>query len=253
MSAELWTAPAGSLPEGVRFAMATRNGGVSEGPYATLNLGLRVDDREEAVLENARRVREALGMTQDEPRRVRQVHGAALVGAAQVGANGAGRAADGFLVRGGDPWVAVSVADCAPVAVVAADGSQGALLHSGWRGTRDGIAVRAVEALGRRGVPPSELHVVVGPCIHACCYPVGAETAARFPTFLSKPHPSGRFALDLPGAILTSLAGAGVSPGRSFTAPECTACRPDRFFSHRRDSGVTGRHWALLSLPTPGR
>jgi YfiH family protein len=256
VSAEFWSAPAGSLPEGVRFVMATRNGGVSEGPFATLNLGLRVGDRDDAVLENVRRVRDALGLAQDEPRRVRQVHGTVLVDAAEgiaaADAGAAWAAADGFLVRRGDPWVAVSIADCAPVAVVSSDGSQGALLHSGWRGTADGIGVRAVEALRRRGIPPSELHVVVGPCIHSCCYPVGSEVAARFPTFLLKPHPSGRFALDLPGAVLAGLAGAGVPRHRAVAARECTACLPDCYFSHRRDSGRTGRHWALLRLSAPG-
>jgi polyphenol oxidase len=257
VSAEFWTAPAGSLPDGVRFVMATRNGGVSEGPFATLNLGLRVGDKDDAVLENVRRVRDALGLAGDEPRRVRQVHGTAMVSAAGGGAaNDVGAswaAADGFLVQGGDPWVAVSIADCAPVAIVSSDGSQGALLHSGWRGTADGIGVRAVEALRRRGVPPSELRVVVGPCIHACCYPVGSEVAARFPTSLLKPHRSGRFALDLPGAILDGLTGAGVPRHRAVAARECTACLPDGYFSHRRDSGRTGRHWAFLRLSAPGR
>jgi YfiH family protein len=240
-----WEAPFGSLPSGARFALTTRRGGVSEGPFARLNVGLRVGDREEAVLENIRRVRAAAGMSEDEPLRVRQVHGTAI-----VEPSGSGSAADGFLVAGGDPWVAVSVADCAPVALVSRDGARGALLHSGWRGTVDGIGVRAVEALARRGVDRAGVHAVIGPCIHACCYPVGNEVARRVPTFLLKPHPSGRFALDLPGAIAAALGSAGVSPARITIAPECTACRPDAFYSHRRDAGVTGRHWAILRLGT---
>lgn len=237
---EFWSAP---LPSGARFLMTTRIGGVSEGPFATLNLGLRVGDGEEAVAENARRVREACGMDAGEPLRVRQVHGAEL-----VAPSGAGSAADGILVRAGDPWAGVSVADCAPVALVTSDGSRGALVHSGWRGTLDGIAPRAARALAEGGAL-RDIHVVIGPCIHACCYPVGPETARLFPTFLLRPHPSGRFALDLPGAIAASLAAAGLSPARIAVAPECTACRPDRFYSHRRDAGRTGRHWALLRLP----
>jgi YfiH family protein len=182
-------------------------------------------------------------MGEDEPRRIRQVHGTAMVSPAEAGA-----AADGFLLRAGDPWAAVSVADCAPVALVSDDGTWGALLHSGWRGTALGIGVRAIGALERHGVSASGIHVVVGPCIHACCYPVGLEVARGFPTFLLKPHRSGRFALDLPAAIMAALEGAGVPAGRLAAAPECTACLPDRFYSHRRDSGVTGRHWAILRL-----
>ncbi|HET7497187.1 MAG TPA: polyphenol oxidase family protein [Candidatus Eisenbacteria bacterium] len=241
-----WTPPPGALPAGATLAMTTRLGGVSRGPYAELNVGLRVGDREDSVLENIRRVRGALGMDAREPARVRQVHGIDL----EVAANALDRAprADGFLLEAGDPWAAVSVADCAAVALVAEDGARGALVHSGWRGTLDGIAVRAALALERSGSPPETLRVVIGPCIHVCCYPVGPETAGRFPAFLIEPHVSGGFALDLPGAIAASLSGAGVPRARIAIAPECTACLPDRFYSHRRDRGTTGRHWMLLRL-----
>jgi YfiH family protein len=212
-----------------------------------LNIGLRVGDREDAVLENVRRVRASLGMGEAEPLRVRQVHGAVVVGPERVGA-----AADGLLVERGDPWIAVSVADCAPVALVSEDGVRGALVHSGWRGTLDGIAVRASDALARDGASREGLQVVIGPCIHSCCYPVGPETAGRFPAFLIQPRPSGGFALDLPGAIAASLIASGVPAARIAVATECTACLPERFYSHRRDRGVTGRHWALLRLAPPG-
>lgn len=243
----LWAPPEGTLPR-ARFFMTTRLGGVSEGPFASLNLGLRAGDQDEAVRENVRLVRKALEMSDAEPIRVRQVHGDAL-----VPASGAGAAADGILLGPGDPWAAVSVADCAPVALVAPDGSRGALVHSGWRGTRLGIALRAAEALARDGAPLESLHVLIGPCIHACCYPVGPETARQFPTSLLRAHPSGSFALDLPGAIAASLASAGVDAARISVAPECTACLPERFYSHRRDRGTTGRHWALMRLEPAAR
>jgi hypothetical protein len=220
---------------------------VSEGPYATLNLGLSVGDREAAVRENRARMRAAAGMPDDGPRMLRQVHGDVVVDPEEAGGE-----ADGFVVRAGDSWVAVTVADCAPVAIVAGDASWGALVHSGWRGTRAGIAVRAVERLTRRGVSPSSLRASIGPCIHACCYPVGPEVAAGVPALHLKPHSSGRFALDLPEMIAASLVGAGVPAERITAAPECTSCARDRFYSHRRDAGVTGRHWALFRL-LPGR
>lgn len=246
-----WTPPEEALPSGARFLVTTRIGGVSEGPYASLNVGLRVGDREGAVRENIGRIRATLDASASEPLRVHQVHGTELVPAAALRARdpeAALPAADGILTEAGDPWCAVSVADCAPVALVAANGRRGALVHSGWRGTLEGIAVRAALALERGGEPPESLFVVIGPCIHACCYPVGPEIAGRFPAFLIKPHPSGAFALDLPGAIAASLAGAGVPRARIAIAPECTACRPERFYSHRRDRGRTGRHWGLLHL-----
>ncbi|HEX7078665.1 MAG TPA: polyphenol oxidase family protein [Candidatus Eisenbacteria bacterium] len=234
--------------------MTTRRGGVSEGPFATLNVGLVSGDLEERVAENRRRARETFGCGERDPIRARQVHGSRLL-AVRPGAD-RGTApeepADGLLVERAEPdrspCVAVSVADCAPVAVVSGDGTWAALLHSGWRGTLAGIASRAVERLARSGAAPETLRAVVGPCIHACCYPVGLDVAARFPTIHWRPHGSGQPALDLPGAIAASLAAAGVPAGRITVAPECTSCRADLFFSHRRDGGVTGRHWAMLRL-----
>ena len=149
--------------------------------------------------------------------------------------------ADGFLFGRGDPWVAVSVADCAPVALFTTDGSRGALVHSGWRGARDGIAVQAVELLG------AEVLVFIGPCIHACCYPVGPDVTRDFPPQALRPHPQG-IALDLPRAITLSLLRAGVPEANIHAAPECTSCDPASFYSHRRDKGITGRHWALARL-----
>jgi len=239
-----WAPPPPALPRDVSFLMTTRLGGVSTGPYAALNLGFRVGDRDEAVRENHRVVRDALALDEAGPLRLRQVHGVGL-----VTPSGAQGAADGWLLEAGDPWAAISVADCAAVALVAEDASRAALVHSGWRGTLDGIAPRALEALARDGAPRDTVHVVITPCIHAECYPVGPETAGRFPAFLVQPHPGGGFALDLPGAIANSLVAAGVSPERIHAASECTACHPERFYSHRRDRGLTGRHWALLRLP----
>jgi len=246
-AAIFWRPRPGTLPDGAWFGVTTRFGGVSAGPYATLNLGLSVGDQRESVLENRRRMRAEASVPEDGPRMPRQVHGVALITPAEAGAE-----ADGVLVRAGDPWVGVTVADCAPIAVVAADASRGALLHSGWRGSRDGIAVRAVERLGRDGVAATALSISIGPCIHSCCYPVGPDVARAVPAPCLVPHPSGRFALDLPGLIVRSLIGAGVDPARIDVAPECTSCLRDRFYSHRRDAGITGRHWALLRL-TPAR
>jgi hypothetical protein len=245
----LWRPAPDALPDGVWFGLTTRAGGVSRGPFAGLNLGLGVGDDENAVLENRRRLRERLGLAEEEPRLLHQIHGSAI-----VESSGAGSRADGFLVRTTDPWVAVSAADCAPVAVVSEDGSRGALLHSGWRGAKERIAAHAVARLGNLGAPPASLRAVIGPCLHACCFPVGADVAGEFPVALLRPHPTGQLALDLPGAIAAALVEAGMSDDRVQVAPECTSCAADRFYSHRRDRGFTGRHWALLRLdPSPSR
>src|SRR5262249_32534089 len=148
----------------------------------------------------------ALGVPEPGPVRVRQVHGTSIVTPEEAEP---APEADGFLIRAGDPWVAVSVADCAPVALFAKDGSRGALLRSGWRGAAHGIAPAAVRLLGERGVASSEIVAVIGPCIHACCYPVGPEVMREFPREALRPHPEGT-ALDLPRAIALSLLRIGL-------------------------------------------
>lgn len=223
--------------------MTTRLGGSSRGPYAAFNVSLGVGDDPESVRLNRETLRAAIGYPGPTPLLLSQVHGAALVTPAEAGAE-----ADGFVVHSGDPWVAVSAADCAPVAIVSADGRHGALLHSGWRGARAGIAARAVERLAADGAECATLHAVIGPCLHSCCFPVGADVALEFDPSLRLPHPTGQEALDLPGAIRRGLLKAGLPEARIQQAPECTSCAADRFYSHRRDKGITGRHWAFLLL-----
>jgi len=241
----MWRPAEGSLPPAAWFGIPTRRGGVSRGAYASLNLGLGVGDERDDVLRNRHLLFHALGVPESGPLRVRQVHGVRIVTPEEAPED-----ADGFLVEAGDPWTAVSAADCAPVALVAKNAAHGALLHSGWRGTRGGIAASAVRLLAERGVPPSEIVAQIGPCIHACCYPVGPEVAREFSSEALKPHPQGA-ALDLPRAIELTLLEAGVPGSAVRAAAECTSCERASFYSHRRDRGITGRHWALFHLAAP--
>jgi YfiH family protein len=238
----VWRPVEGALPRGAWFGVPTRRGGASRGPYASLNLGLHVGDTPEDVTRNQDLLRQTLGIREPFPLRVRQVHGTRVVTPDEAPSD-----ADGFLLMAGDPWTAISVADCAPVALFARDGSQGALVHAGWRGARDGIAPHAARRLATRGVPLTDIVVFIGPCIHACCYPVGPEVTRAFPPEALKPHADGT-ALDLPRAIALSLMTAGVPESAVHVAAECTSCETTSFFSHRRDRGVTGRHWALARL-----
>ena len=241
----MWRPAEGSLPPGAWFGVPTRRGGVSRGAYGSLNLGLGVGDERDDVLRNRYLLFHALGVPDSGPLRVRQVHGTRIVTPEEAPED-----ADGFLVEAGDPWTAVSTADCAPVALVAKSGAYGALLHSGWRGARDEISASAVRLMAERGVPPSEIVAQIGPCIHACCYPVGPEVAREFPGEALRTHPQG-VALDLPRAIELTLLEAGLPESAIHAAAECTSCEASSFYSHRRDRGITGRHWALFHLAPP--
>ncbi|MBI4364877.1 MAG: laccase domain-containing protein [Candidatus Latescibacteria bacterium] len=242
----MWRPPEGLFPANAWFGMTLRRGGGSSGPYASLNLGLEVGDDRGSVLRNRALVLTALGIDGAGPARLHQVHGSRIVKPFEAPCR-----ADGFFLEPEDPWAAVSAADCAPVAIVARTGAFGALLHSGWRGARDRIAALAARLLVERGVEATDLRAAIGPCIHACCYPVGPEVAGDFPREVLRPHPAG-VALDLPLAIARALTEAGLPGDAIHAAPECTSCRADDFYSHRRDRGVTGRHWALLRLERSG-
>jgi hypothetical protein len=125
-------------------------------------------------------------------------------------------------------------ADCLPIALARANGRPAlAVLHAGWRGLLAGIAQAGVGALGEGPVA-----AIVGPGIGPCCYEVGPEVSAQFDDDLT----SGR-RLDLwTAAERVLLAGGCVSVERMDL---CTACNPERFFSHRRDRGVTGRQGVI--------
>jgi YfiH family protein len=223
-------------PEPYEVVFSTRTGGVSSGPYESLNIGLLTDDDPEAVAENRRRLLAAAGAHPERATWPLQVHGALV-----RRANGRGEPGDGLWTdERGRPLVVVT-ADCLPVAVVRLDGRPAlALLHVGWRGLLSGIVANGVRALG------GSLHAaVVGPGIGPCCYEVGEDVAgpvrAAYGFGLAR---EGR--LDLPAAIERALRAAGVV--RADRIDGCTACDESRFFSHRRDGGVTGRQGAVAAL-----
>jgi YfiH family protein len=206
----------------------TRRGGVSEGPYASLNVGLWTDDEPERVAANRERVRAAAGV--ERLAQGRQVHGTSVA----VDAEGVPDA-DGQVVTRERVAPIVLVADCVPIALVAPEGV--AMLHAGWRGLVGGIVAEGVGALRRAGA--SRVAAAIGPAAGPCCYAVGDEVRAAFGT--------GGRTLDLAAIAGGQLAAAGVDDIADVGL--CTICARDaegpRFFSHRRDGGVTGRQAGL--------
>lgn len=246
MATEFLTSPLLPVPHG----FATRAGGVSEGPYASLNLGFSVGDERERVVENHRRLAAGAGAPLGALCRVSQVHGDRVLetrgGEGEVDApRPVEGEADALWTQAPGTWVAVGTADCVPVLLVDPDGRRVAAVHSGWRGTDADISARAVEALVAKGARPERLLAAVGPCIQRCCYEVSDELAQRF-TARFGPEvvgaEGGRVRLDLTRAVRTTLLRAGLKPAHVDVLPACTACEPARFFSHRRDAGRTGRH-----------
>ena len=229
-----------ALP-GARAVFSTRRGGVSEGPYESLNLGILTDDYPERVIENRRRAARAARIAPERVGMGWQVHGTDLLewDAPPTGRSFAeprGRLlpqVDGHLTEERDLALLVLVADCYPVAL--SDGARTAMLHCGWRPLAGGILERAIERF--EGTPEA----AVGPGIGACCYEVGPEVLEAFADL--EGVASGHM-LDLRAVISRKLAAAGVS--RVEHLDHCTSCRSDLYFSHRRDAGVTGRQAGLV-------
>jgi purine-nucleoside/S-methyl-5'-thioadenosine phosphorylase / adenosine deaminase len=232
----------------VPHGFATRAGGVSDGPYASLNLGFSTGDTRENVLENLRRLAAAAGAPLGALGRVSQVHGDRVL----ESRGGEGEElkpvegeADALWTEAPGAWVAVGTADCVPVLLVDPDGRRVAAVHSGWRGTDADISARAVEVLVAKGARPERLLAAVGPCIQRCCYEVSGELGQRFTGRFGAEvveSSGGAVKLDLSRAVRLTLLRAGLKPGHVDVLPACTACEPERFFSHRRDAGRTGRH-----------
>ena len=229
-----------ALP-GARAVFSTRRGGVSEGPYESLNLGILTDDYPERVIENRRRAARAARIAPERVGMGWQVHGTDLLewDAPPTGRSFAeprGRLlpqVDGHLTEERDLALLVLVADCYPVAL--SDGARTAMLHCGWRPLAGGILERAIERF--EGTPEA----AVGPGIGACCYEVGPEVLEAFADL--EGVASGHM-LDLRAVISRKLAAAEVS--RVEHLDHCTSCRSDLYFSHRRDAGVTGRQAGLV-------
>ncbi|MBX5467610.1 MAG: peptidoglycan editing factor PgeF [Firmicutes bacterium] len=231
----------------IAAGVSTRRGGVSTSPYASLNWSYAVGDDPERVAENRRRALGALGLNPAQLAVAGQVHGAAL---ARVGASEAGGrpvpGVDGLYTSEAGTAVAVAVADCVPVLLAAPDHGWVAAVHAGWRGTAQGIARRAVEALVAEGVPASAIWAAIGPSIGPCCYEVDAPvweamTAAFGSDRMLVPNRPGHWRLDLWLANQMALEAAGILPGHIELLGWCTACHPEWFFSYRRDGARSGR------------
>src|SRR6266851_945537 len=211
---------------GYVVAFTTRIGGVSEGPYDSLNLSRGTGDDPDRVEENRRIACDAIGVPYERLAFNRQVH-SPTVHRAEPGARGA--PGDGLWTDEPDvPLLAMS-ADCLPIAVAATDGTPRlAVLHAGWRGLAEGVVESGVVALG---VGPKA--AVIGPAIGPCCYEVGPEVASRFDADLTS---DGR--LDLWTAAERALRRAGVEQVECVDL--CTRDHPELFFSHRRDGLARG-------------
>jgi YfiH family protein len=235
-----WEAPG---PYTVVFS--TRVGGVSEGPYESLNLGIFTGDEPGRVVLNRRRLAGEAGVDPQQTRMAWQQHGPEVRRASPEGILTPGtqhEPCDGWWSDEPGQGMMLVTADCLPVAIARANGDRPALaiLHVGWRGLLAGIVENGVAALG-----DGRLAAAIGPGIGPCCYEVGADVADPFEAaFGGEVLVDGR--LDLWRAADLALTRAGV--GDVERTDLCSYCHPELFFSHRRDRGTTGRQGVIAAV-----
>ncbi|MFL5939687.1 MAG: polyphenol oxidase family protein [Gaiellaceae bacterium] len=232
----------GAGPYTVVFS--TRTGGVSEGPYESLNLGVMTADDPERVAENRRLLAERVGIDPKRACMAWQQHGTEVRRARPEGIVTPRERApcDGWWSDEPGQGMLLLTADCVPVAIARRNGGGSALavLHVGWRGLLDGIVDNGVAALGG-----GDLAAAIGPGIGPCCYEVRPDVAEPYEReFGSEVLPEGR--LDLWRATELALHRAGVEEIERTDL--CTFCHPELFFSHRRDRGLTGRQGVIAAV-----
>ena len=222
------------LPGGT-VLFSTRRGGVSAGPYASLNLGRLTADDGANVDENRERIAAAAGFPRERFIYGRQVHGARVRRATEPpGPSRPAVAEDGQATALEDAAALVFVADCLPVMLAGAGAV--AALHCGWRGLAARIVAEGVAALRELGAT-GDLTAALGPGARGCCYEVGEEVQARFVAHDAR-RGERNLALDVVATDQLRAAGVDVVHDTGL----CTMCAPaELFFSHRRDHGVTGR------------
>ena len=235
-----WLIPDWPAPAGIRAASTTRLGGVSVGPWASLNLGRHVGDDPQAVVTNRQILKQALDLPA-EPYWLNQVHGCRVT---EVG--DADTTADGSWSRRSSAVCVVMTADCLPILLAHRQAQGVAAIHAGWRGLAAGVIEQGVQAVG---LPSSELMAWIGPAIGPQAFQVGDEVRAAFVD--SDARAATAFRADGPGRWLADM----ISLARQrlqrcgvdaiYGGHWCTWREPDRFFSYRRD-GHCGRLASLI-------
>jgi len=244
-----WLRPEWPVPAGVRAVFTLRTGGVSVGPFASLNVGAHVQDEPAAVAENRRRITAAFELP-TEPAWLSQIHGTRVVRLDADGLPAPG--ADAVITAQPGRVCGIQVADCLPVLFAARDGSVVAAAHAGWRGLAAGVLENTVQELG---VAPAQLLAWIGPGIGPRHFEVGPEVREAFVGAAQAggarieaafvPNARGRYLCDLVALARLRLTALGLRDihGGSW----CTFADSEHFFSYRRD-GRTGRMAALIWL-----
>lgn len=233
-----------SFPELIA-AESTRHGGVSEPPYASLNLGGSTQDDPEHVAENRRRFYASLGIEADQVASSHQVHGSEVWVTDQPGRQ---QGHDAVITNQPGVFTLVTVADCTPILVYDAGTKAVAAIHAGWRGTVAGIVAKTLQTMQEQyGTQPKDCYGYVGTCIDECSFEVGADVADHFISdFKRWDETREKFFVDLKAANAQQLRDFGMPEHQIGISPYSTVLNNQDYFSHRLEKGLTGRMVAVI-------
>jgi polyphenol oxidase len=238
---------------GFTHAFFTRQGGVSEGPFATLNLSPMVGDRPEQVRENLDRAARTLGLRPEHLYVAAQPHdrGVILLHGAEAADAVARTAADAIVSSAAGVGCGVRSADCVPILLADPETGRVAAVHAGWRGLVRHVIGSATERMCELGSRRGALLAAVGPHIGPEAFEVGEDVANEIASASSaqgvvERRASGKAWVSLARVVRAQLASAGLEEARIEQLPGCTYRDASRFFSYRRDGQRSGRMLALI-------
>ncbi len=246
-----------SYPHG----FSTRNGGVSEGIFSSLNLGMNRGDDPENVKENYRRFLSSCKIKTDRFVCGEQVHGNTVL---IVNSKDARMPygyqtlfnADGYVTSDKEVPLVIFTADCIPLLMADEKAGVIAAVHSGWRGTVLDIEKNAIEKMTLLGASAENIKACIGPAIGKCCFEVGNDVIEEVEALLKnsastfyKKKENGKYMLDLKGVLKKCLIGNGITEDHIEIIKDCTMCMPQKYWSHRFTGGERGSQAAVIEIP----
>jgi YfiH family protein len=254
--AQTLQAPALAALPGIRHGFFTRDGGVSDGVYASLNGGVGSKDLRANVDENRARMAKALAVRPERLLTCYQIHSPKVVEAREPWSHETRPHADAIVTREKALAIGVSTADCGPVLFADPQAQVIGAAHAGWRGALGGVLEATVVEMERLGASRSRIVAAAGPMIHQPSYEVGAELVEKFVAsdadnarFFAPGQP-GHFMFDLPGYVVARLKRLGLAAIDNLAL--CTYADPARFYSYRRTTHRAepdyGRHVNAITL-----
>lgn len=250
----------GKGPKGVIAGFTTKNGGKSDEPFSSLNLGFHVHDKYETVCANRKLAANSIGMSVDRWVGAQQTHETRIEkvsrhdrGRGALSYDTAFKGTDGFFTVEKGILLTLCFADCVPLFFYAPQKGAIGLAHAGWRGTVHGIAGEMIRTLTLENILPQDILVVVGPSICENCYIVDKQVIeivkSRLEEDVKKPYNlinGNQYKLNLQELNKQILLQSGVPERNIRTTTYCTSCHHDLFYSHRRDKGQTGRMMSFI-------